>query len=391
VIDPERMSHLQLLLIDLDDVLLFSNGYRAALRGAVGYYGRRLGYPDVALSDEDIDVFEAFGLTAEWDSATVCVCLMLAQLWHKHPDHALTLDEEWPTPPQHNLPVPAFREFVASLRPPGSGRFGPLGAAEEGVMQSSPLLSVEQEAFLRALLRGTRQFDRSPIHRLIQEFNLGSRRYAEIYGAQPTLAVESTLLMLDHPRLDDAARRLLTEWADDPDHRAVIFTNRPSTPPDGAFDTPEAELGLEACGLMLRVAGGGGLGWIAQRRGLGSGDLLKPSPVHALAALRLALGQSLREALEASADLALDGKIDSGWGRLDGCELCVFEDSAKGLRSAAAAVGILKTHGVSIECALYGVSDSEPKRAALAAAGATLFSDIQSALGGVKGLEGIKK
>ncbi len=383
------MSHLRLLLLDLDDVLLFSNGYRTALRGAVGYFGRRLGYPDVALSDEDIDVFEAFGLTAEWDSATVCVSLMLAQLWEQHPDHTLTLDAEWPTAPKHNLPVPTFRDFVNGLRAPDAGRFGPLGEAEEALLRQCRFLSVEQKGFLHALIRSTRQFDRSPIHRLIQEFNLGSRRYVEIYGVRPMLAVESTLLMHDRPRLDDVARRLLKEWANSASHAAVIFTNRPSTPPDGAFDTPEAELGLEASGLTLGIVGGGGLGWIAQRRGLGSGDLLKPSPVHALAALRLALGEPVREALEASAALVMDGKFDSEWRRLDGCELHVFEDSAKGLRSATAAVDIMKTHGVSIDCALYGVSDSDPKRAALAAAGGTLFSDIHSALARVEGLEGI--
>jgi hypothetical protein len=384
------MSTPQLLLLDLDDVLLFSNGYRAALRGAVGYFGRKLGYPDVPLSDEDIDAFEAFGLTAEWDSATVCISLMLAQLWEQLPDHAATLAVDLPTPPAHNLPVPAFRDFVGGLHPLDQGRFGPLTAAERALLQQYPSLSVEQAGFLQDLFSGTRRFDRSPIHRLIQEFNLGSQRYAQIYGSPPTLSVESTLLTHDRPRLDDAARRLLENWAEEADHGAVIFTNRPSTPPDGAFDTPEAELGLEASGLSaFAIVGGGGLGWISQQRGLTSGELLKPSPVHALTALRLALGDPPRDALEASADLALEGRSDSHWRDLDGTHLHVFEDSAKGLRSAAGAVDILRTHGVTMQCALYGVSQSRPKRAALAAAGGLLYDDIQGALATVEGLEGI--
>lgn len=385
------MSPLRLLLLDLDDVLLYSNGYRAALRGAVGHFGRRIGYPTAVLSDEDVDVFEAYGLTAEWDSATLCICMMLAQLWEEHPDYAFDPEFEWPTAPMHNLHLPGFRDFVSGLGAPGAGRFGPLAMAEEALLRRNPFLSAEHRAILQGLLRSTRRFAGSPIHRLVQEFNLGSRRYAEMYGARPTLTVESTLLAHDRPRLDEAARRSLEEWAGQPDHRAVVFTNRPSTPPDGAFDTPEAELGLVASGLTFGILGGGGLGWIAQRRGLGSGDLLKPSPVHALAALRLALGAPLREALQASTELALDGKFDPDWSRLDGCELFVFEDSAKGLRSAAAAVGILASHAVSIECSLRGVSESEPKRAALAAAGATLFGDIQDALAAVDGLAHIAR
>jgi hypothetical protein len=87
--------------------------------------------------------------------------------------------------------------------------------------------------------------------------------------------------------------------------------------------------------------------------------------------------------------LALDGKPDSEWARLDGSVLHVFEDSAKGIRSAVAAVDVLRANGVMLDCALYGISDSPPKRTALASAGASLFPSIQDALAGVQGLERI--
>lgn len=386
------MTHLHLLLLDLDDVLLFSGGYRAALRGAVGYFGRRLGYPDVPLSDADIDVFEAFGLTAEWDSATVCVSLLLTQLWEHFPEFQAAKTGDCRPPAHHHLPLPDFQAFIAGLPAQVAGQSSALAAAEEGLLRRSSFLSAGQRELLQDLLGSTRLFERSPIHRLIQEFNLGSQGFTEIYGMQPSLAIESTLLMYDRPRLDDADRRLLGNWANDPDHRAVIFTNRPSTPPRGAFDTPEAELGVKASGLPdLRIIGGGGLAWISRRRGLNSGDFLKPSPVHALAGLRLALGDTLELALEAAAGLALDGTMDPDWTRLDESDLHVFEDSAKGLRSAQAAAHVLKEHGISLRTSLYGVSDSEPKRAALSAAGASLFDDIQTALACVEGLEGINR
>jgi hypothetical protein len=384
------MTRMQLLLLDLDDVLLFSRGYRAALRGAVAYFGRRLGYSDVPLSDDDVDIFEAYGLTAEWDSATLCISLLLAQVWEMFPGDATMLGDDRRSPPSHRLPVPQFRSFISGLGTPNPGRHGPLEAAEAGILQRHHFLSTGQRTYLQELLRNTRSFEHSPVHRLIQEFNHGSRRYAELYGAQPLLAIEGTLVSLDRPRLDAAQRERLREWIERPEHGAAIFTNRPSTPPDGAFDAPEAELGIEACGLTnLKVAGGGGLAWISQQRGLRSGDLLKPSPVHALVALRLALGDSLKSALQASVGLALDGKPDSEWARLDGSVLHVFEDSAKGIRSAVAAVDVLRANGVMLDCALYGISDSPPKRTALASAGASLFPSIQDALAGVQGLERI--
>lgn len=384
------MNHHRLLLFDLDDVLLFSEGYRASLRGAVGYLGRRLGYPDVPLSGTDIEAFEAFGLTAEWDSATVCFSLLLSQLWEQFPEFEVAQTGEWQPPPPHVLPPPDFQTFISGLPTPGAGPTWALEAAELGILLRSPFLSSRQRRFLSDLLGNTRKFSHSPIHRLIQEFNLGSRRFAEIYGVQPRLTVESTLLMYDRPRLDETSRRKLKTWVSEPTRRAVVFTNRPSSAPRGAFDPPEAELGLEASGLAdLRIIGGGGLAWISQRRGLGSGDLLKPSPVHALAAFRMALGDSVERALETAAGLALDGKMDQAWTGLDKTDLFVFEDSAKGLRSAQAATAILKDHGVSLRTFFYGVSESQPKRAALSAAGASLFDSIQCALACVEGLEGI--
>lgn len=381
------MKHSQLLLLDLDDVLLFSHGYRMALRGAVGYFGRRLGYADVPLSDEDIDVFESFGLTAEWDSGTMCVSLLLTRLWEHDPDYPIPGEGEWELPQRHGRSVPKFREFIARLQSRDSGSRAQMNTVEQALFEQSPFLAVHQRQYLQELLDNTRAFERSPVHRLIQEFNLGSRMFSEYYMAQPMLTVESTLQMYDRPRLDETGRRRLLEWSEQPERGAVIFTNRPSTPPDGAFDTPEAELGLEASGLSgLRIVGGGGLAWISQRRGLRSGELLKPSPVHALAALRLALGDPLQDALEAAAALALDRRVDSSWMRLAGSELHVFEDSAKGLRSAISAAAILISCGIEIEYTLYGVSDSAPKRAALAEAGGSLFDDIQSALAQVDGL-----
>jgi hypothetical protein len=386
------MTPLRLLLLDLDDVLLFSRGYRASLRNAVAYFGRRLGYADVPLPEDDIDAFEAFGLTAEWDSATVCVSLLLAKLWERLPDHPIPDDSEWRLPPGHHMPVPEFRALIDDLSPLGTGRDGPLKAVEGSLLERCPYLSIDQRRYLQELLGSTRIFERSPVHRLIQEFNLGSGMFHDYYGAKPMLAVESSLRLHDRPRLDQAARNRLQEWSLEPDHAAVIFTNRPSTSPDGAFDTPEAELGLDASGLSgLPVAGGGGLEWIGLRRGLRSGDLLKPSPVHALTALRLALGDTLEDSLESAAELALDGHADRGWMPLDGSELHVFDDSAKGLRSTASAVALLKPHGITIKSKLYGVSDSPVKRAALAEAGGSLFDDIQTALAKVEDLEEIAR
>ena len=386
------MTVSQVLLLDLDDVLLFSDGYRASLRSAVAYFGRRLGYRDVQLSDHAIDMFEAYGLTAEWDSGTVCTAVLLEQVWRRFPDYDGPSLEHWLSPPPHDLPIPEFQAFIAGL-PALDGRGDtPLVAAERELLRRGGPLSPERRAVLRGMFAHTRDIHRSMVHRVIQEFNLGSRRFEELYGLRPGLMTESSRLGRDRPRLRESDRNTLKGWANKIGQRAVIFTNRPSRPPEGAFDTPEAELGLEASGLAgMPILGGGGLAWLGQQRGLGSEALLKPSEVHALAALRLALGEPLQASLEAAAELALDGELDEGWAPLDNAALHVFEDSVRGMRSALRAVEVLKARGVSMRIALYGVSKSVPKRDALAAAGAELFENIQSALARVPGLEKMRE
>ena len=382
------MTFSHVLLLDLDDVFLFSDGYRAGLRDAVDYFGRRLGYRDVQLSDHAIDMFEAHGLTSEWDSGTVCVALLLEQVWRRFPEYDGPSREVWPSPPPHNLPVPEFQSFAAGLPTPDGRGDTPLVEAEREFMRQSGPLPPKRRAIIRAMFENTRSIHRSRVHRVIQEFNLGSARFEELYGLRPSHMTESSRLGRDRPRLRESDRNLLKGWADGIGLRAVIFTNRPSHPPEGAFDTPEAELGVEASGLAgMPILGGGGLAWLSQQRGLGSGALLKPSEVHALAALRLALGDTLQASLETAAELALDGKMDEGWAPLANAHVHVFEDSVRGLISALQAVEVLRSRGVFLQVSLYGVSESVPKRAALAAAGAELFDDIQSALARVPGLE----
>ncbi len=95
--------------------------------------------------------------------------------------------------------------------------------------------------------------------------------------------------------------------------------------------------GWHGVGLStLPFVGMGHLDWVAAGRGLESQSLLKPSPVHTLAALRLAAGDSLGDALLAAAGLELDRVDDGRWDRLDAAKAIVFEARSAGCRAQAA-------------------------------------------------------
>jgi hypothetical protein len=168
----------------------------------------------------------------------------------------------------------------------------------------------------------------------------------------------------------------LRRWLAGPGRGAAVFTARPSRAPDGAGGTPEAEQGAAVAGLPeLPVIGLGGLRWVAQQRGEQDPErFLKPSPVHALAAVAAAAGAPLVDALHAAAALAVEGRAAAFWRALEGAEVWAFEDGDWGLRSAAAAARILAAHGVSVALWLCGVTASAGKAARLKDAGATAVS-----------------
>ena len=120
----------------------------------------------------------------------------------------------------------------------------------------------------------------------------------------------------------------------------------------------------------------GHLDWLAAARGLEAQSLLKPSPVHALAALRRAAGDDLVDSLEAAARLALDQVDDGGWGRLEGAHTTVFDDSFRGLQSTRAAQAALGGVGIRITLDLRGVTTLPAKAQALEEAGGSVYPDF---------------
>jgi hypothetical protein len=380
---------MKILLFDMDGVLLESGGYHHALQETVALVGRLLGYQGVKLTAQDIAAFEAAGVFSEWDSSAMCAALLLENLWAEHP--ALTLP---PTPgtaalPAHDRPSPDFQAFARTLTQLHLSHLRPLKRAERLLLdnsRSSSMRTPRQSRAIQAILNNARQIDGSLTHRIFQELVLGSPVFAETYGLLPCLDTESYLRQFDRPTLPDGVRTKLLQWLRHADHRGAIFTSRPSGAPDGGLGTPEAEIGAQGVGLdALPILGLGGLTWLSARRERDPDFFLKPSPVHALAALRLALGNPLMGALEVAAALVLDGQADPTWRTLGGAEVYAFEDGVAGLESVRTAQRTLAQIEVPIRIRLFGVAENSPKSQSLEAFGAIVFPTLSAALEGMWG------
>jgi hypothetical protein len=377
---------MKILLLDMDGVLLEPRGYHWALQDTVALVGRLLGYKKARLTTQDIAAFEAAGVSNEWDSSAICAALMLERLWSQYPGLTLPSTLASPRLPTHDIPAPDFAAFIRSLSQAHLVGMPPLRRAERLFLQDTDLRSAEQRQAIRDILHGAHQIDGSLTHRVFQELVLGSQVFAQTYGLASSLDTGSYLLQFDRATLSEQTRAELLSWLDEADHRAVIFTNRPSHPVGGHFCTPEAEIGARGIGVeVLPILGLGGLFWLGAQRGLDLDALRKPAPIHALAALRLALGDTLEVALEAAATLALDGQADRRWSRLTGAHVYVFEDVAGGLKSTLAAGEILAQIEVAIQLHLFGITENELKRQALEAVGAIVSPTLAMALNRVPG------
>jgi phosphoglycolate phosphatase-like HAD superfamily hydrolase len=372
---------MKILLFDMDGVLLESHGYHLALQETVRYMAKVLGLEDLSLSDDDIATFEAGGITNEWDEAAISTALLLEAVWkidakRTFPKNllnlkAVSLDRQ---------PAPDFNALARRLSSFDLRHLHPLERALYRFTETDHSNKMHYK-ILHDLLEGAHDPQRSLTHRLFQELVLGSAEYAHIYDLPATLECESYLLKYDISNLSLAESTRLLDWLSSPGHAATVITCRPSYPPAGVFSTPEAELGATLVGLQdIPIVGWGGISWLAKQRHVDQQTFCKPSPVHALAALRVALGDEQETALMEASNLIMTGQSAPAWQRLAGAQVCIFEDTPDGIKSLQDAQAILEKLGISIKTSYYGITRKPIKRKVLLASSAQVFPSITQAL-----------
>ncbi|MEK6575438.1 MAG: hypothetical protein AABZ58_14105 [Chloroflexota bacterium] len=351
---------LNIYLFDMDAVLLHPGGYRAALIATVNHFSRGLGLGDLAPTYDEIETFEAAGITSEWDSAPISIAAI--SLAHSRPDYLSLVERvsaEWR---RGECPAEAaYRVLFPSPSPRGRGR-GDEG--EGGIFGANG-------DWHTAILLHSRDIRRSPVLNVFQQFTLGDA-FESTYGLPRTIDAHSTLLKHDRPALSRPVPP-----------QSAIYTARPSKPPRDMPPrigyAPEAELGAQLVGLShLPIIGFGSFQWLAETIGGHAELYLKPSPVHGLAAIGAALGGPESESLRA-AEAAMRAEWLPPLKDLRGAKgrVTVFEDSASSIKGVREAVGLL---GSNWECVGVGISSGGPKRDALAKVADRVYPSLNDAL-----------
>ena len=372
---------MNILLFDMDGVLLESRGYHLALQETVRYIAKALGFGDLTLSADDIATFEAAGVNKEWDEAAIATALLLESAWKIDPLRDLPSNPLTSNAPLPNLKsIPDFNALARRFSAPDMLRLHPLDRAVKRFTESDHFSKVQYD-ILHALINGARDPEHSLTHRLFQELVLGSAEYTHTYNLPALLKCESYLLKYDISNLSQAESAHLRDWMSAPDHAAAVITSRPSLPPAGIFSTPEAELGAELVGLKdIPIVGWGGISWLAQQRQTDQQKYVKPSPVHALTAMLVALGDEQKTALIQAADLVEIGQAAPAWQKLAGAHVSMFEDTPTGIKSLQDARLILGNLGINIIPNYFGIASKAVKIDALLANEAQVFPTFVQAL-----------
>ncbi len=339
-----KNGNMTLFLFDIDSVLVHPGGYRAALVATVDHFSRALGFGETRLTTDEIESFEAAGITSEWDSAPICVAA-LALGRGRRPDFAALTQRLGTELRRAEFPAEAAHRLWASRLPSANG------------------------LNFHDILLHSRDIDRSPVMAVFQQFTLGPA-FESAYGLPRTVESEAYLLKYDRPALGVPVPP-----------RSAIYTARPSNPPRGTPSqtgyAPEAELGAELVGLgHLPIIGYGSMQWLAEQVGGHGEHFLKPSPVQGLAAIGAAAGLPEPEALFAAHTLAY-GSGPHPLQALGGGRVIVFEDSAGSIRGVREAVALL---GAGWECVGIGIAGGGPKLAALEKAADRIYASVDEAI-----------
>ncbi len=367
----------KVILLDIDGVLVHHGGYRAALHATLNHFASLMGLDHFDFPEEKLAELEKRGIFSEWDM----VPLLLATLWNDilshYPDLSLPADLYSAAVEigrningymPRELIIPEF-EFIA-------GQYPAEAALQHGCFPHIPMdLRIN-------LLSQSRNVNFSQTMRLFQHYSLGSKVFSTTYDLPAEVETESLLHTHDRSNINDAIREKLRQ----PNILLAGLTARPSAPPREVDDShfgyaPEAEIALDLVELAdIPLIAFGKLVYLAAQRGLDAGILIKPSPVHALAATAAAFTGNEWAGLQSAGDWFQTGKLNGVFANLPReFELYVVEDTLGGIRSTLAAGEILRQSGFNVRTQAIGLtSGSASKIEAFQGAGIRHFENWES-------------
>lgn len=393
-----------IFLFDLDGVLVRPGGYRAAVQATVNHFARWLGLPALAPDEPTIAIFEAQGITGEWDMIPLSLAILFDQAAAQLPagDYS-SLEALRRMVSAHPLPdlrvdyAPVIRRLGAFLQP-GEAPSDVFLAVCQARQDAELFPHLTGQGVLCELLADTRKLALSPTTRIFEHLVLGHAFYQQSLGLPAEIESEAYLTVHDRPLLLPETRARLLDLRARGELVMAAYTARPSAwegdwpagEPLPAMFAPEAEMALRLVGMEpIPLVGYGQMGGLALKLGLAEEALLKPSPFHSMTAIASAWTGSRPAAQDWLAQVyasringaASPGLFTAAGALPQAAEVHIFEDSSIGMAGGKQAVHLLQELGMAVNLQLWGVSTHAEKTTALQAVGAgQVFADVNQAV-----------
>jgi hypothetical protein len=394
-----------IFIFDIDSVLVEPGGYRAAVRATQAHFTRAMGLQDSVLVDDEVyNFFEACRVTSEWDMVPIALAILLEEILETHPELSNFYDLEnciqavkqipsagLPKKIDYRTPILAMSTFLKPGDFPAHQILKLAKANLTGQESASPkdfnFTALVKTPLMEILLGHTRDIDRSPTTRLFQQFSLGSQAFTRTYHLLSEVETPGFLLEYDQPLISKNMSETLARLYRSGELALCAYTMRPSLPPREAQSaeqgySPEAEMALQLVNLSaIPLIGYGRIRYFSQRTGWPPEELLKPSPVQAIAAVLAALTGNELAALHSALNIFQGEPGDLSSPAL-GEELSVhvFEDSAGGILAMQSAGDLLARSGVTIHVHPHGISAHSEKEAALQKMHIPIFPTTEAAV-----------
>jgi hypothetical protein len=391
---------MRFLLLDIDGVLLEPHGYRKSYRDTVNLFLASFGFPELQVDDSIAELFEYYGIPAEWDMVPLTLAAFLS--WYVEnspiPKQFQTLNDL-----KNLAPIDADTGFIDQLRlfiPKVAACINGAGVPAAAVYKNcktakeeSCLPAVWDQPVLADLLGNSINVNRSLPFRVLETFVLGTEEFEKHFGITTDQGILSNLELADIPILSKEFQERISAESGVVYYSAVM-TARPNLLPVEiekpellVSSLPEAELAMTLFGWdegRMKICGAGTLHYYEQRFGYPQESRLKPSAMHALWAMIESATGSFQTAFDLLSKWDLEQPVENPFAGVFPpeipIEIAVFEDSASGVRSAAAAADVLRAYGYQVKLDKYGIITTDGKRRLLEAQDAKIFPNVNEAL-----------
>ncbi len=389
-----------ILLFDMDGVLVEPRRYRASLKSTIDYFGRIMGWDFLYPGEETIAFFESKGIISEWDIASIYMAFVSEMVletntWLPIPDDFLTFCE---VVKNAKISRPEFNAISLIAQLPVIKKAG--FAYSDMVLyliESGPARSLfrrlAETSLLENILQHTRSLHENVITRVFQEVFLGQTTFENTFHLPAINFDQSTQRIVDRPLISREWNEKLKKLCQSGMADMAIITARPSFEDypagEGRLEfSPEADIVVDQLGWhQFPVIGLGQLQYAADQLGCGYTELIKPSPVHALAAIGMIMTRSLLPSIEAAWDVMND-KPTTFYESFPELHVHIFEDSPVGIRGTEKAIDLLDFLGIPVQLKKWGIAGDGNKIHELEKQGAAVVPSVNDALNQLEFLQG---